>query len=46
MTGNGNLHGLAGYLGKDDTFDEAIVKYAAVYADQNEADFEVFKKMK
>ena len=41
----GNRHALAGYLGKDDVFDTAMVKYAAAYADQNEADYEVFQKM-
>ena len=29
---------LAGYLGKGDTFDEAIADFAEAYADQNEQD--------
>ena len=34
---------IAGYLGSKDTFDEALVKYSAAYADQAERDFAVFK---
>jgi hypothetical protein len=29
---------LSGYMGKSDTFDEAITKFAMAYADQNEKD--------
>jgi uncharacterized protein (DUF2252 family) len=34
---------IAGYLGSKDTFDEALVKHSAAYADQAERDFAVFK---
>jgi uncharacterized protein (DUF2252 family) len=34
---------IAGYLGKSDTFDEAIGEFAVSYADQNEADFRAFE---
>ena len=42
----GDRHMIAGYLGKGDAFETAIARYAAAYADQNEADYEVFLKMK
>ena len=29
---------IVGYLGKGDTFDEAVADFAEAYADQNEAD--------
>lgn len=35
---------IAGYLGKADKFDEAIADFSVAYADQNEQDFETFKK--
>lgn len=35
---------LCGYMGKSDTMDKAIGKFAIAYADQNEKDFNVFKK--
>ena len=38
----GDRHAIAGYLGKNDSFEKAMVKYAASYADQNEADYEMF----
>ena len=38
----GNRHMIAGYLGKNEAFDQAMVKYAALYADQSEADYETF----
>ena len=41
----GNRFALSGYLGKEDVFERAMVNYAAAYADQNEADFEVFKTL-
>jgi hypothetical protein len=31
---------IAGYLGKKDTFDEAVADFAERYADQNERDYE------
>ena len=34
---------LSGYVGKSDAFDEAIVKFALAYAEQNEADWTVLK---
>ena len=40
----GDRHAIAGYLGNNDAFEEAMVKYAASYADQNEADYEMFLK--
>ena len=33
---------IAGYLGKSDTFDRAIVSFAEEYAKQNERDFQEF----
>ena len=41
----GDRHAIAAYLGKGAAFEEAMVSYAAAYADQNEADYEVFLKM-
>ena len=38
----GNRHALAGYLGKNDEFEQAMVKYAKAYADQTEADYQEF----
>jgi uncharacterized protein (DUF2252 family) len=35
---------VAGYLGKSTEFDEAIVRFAAAYTDQNERDFEAVRK--
>jgi len=35
---------IAGYLGTGERFDEAIAKFAGLYADQAERDFEVFVK--
>jgi uncharacterized protein (DUF2252 family) len=35
---------LSGYVGKSKAFDESIVRFALVYADQNEADWEALKK--
>ena len=35
---------IAGYLGKNDTFDQAIAKFAVDYADQTESDHVVFVK--
>lgn len=40
----GLRHQMAGYLGKGEAFEEAMVKYASIYADQNEADYEMFLK--
>ena len=39
------MAGFAAYLGKGDAFDNAMVSYASIYADQNEADYEVFLRM-
>ena len=41
----GDRHAIAGYLGKGEAFEHAIMRYAAAYAEQNEADYEVFLKM-
>jgi len=35
---------IAGYLGKNDAFDQAIAKFAVDYADQTESDHAVFVK--
>ena len=35
---------LSGYIGKSDQLDAALIGYAQRYADQCEADFEVFQK--
>lgn len=40
----GNRHAISGYLGKSDVFENTMVKYAKAYADQNEADYEMFLK--
>ena len=34
---------IAGYLGRGESFDQAVAKFAADYADQSERDYEVFK---
>lgn len=38
----GNRHKIAGYLGKGEAFPEAMQRFAASYADQNEADYAAF----
>ena len=40
----GDRHEIAGYLGKSDAFDKAMLRFARSYADQNERDFKVFSK--
>ena len=35
---------ISGYLGKSDTFDEAIADFSIAYADQTESDYEVLMK--
>jgi hypothetical protein len=40
----GDAAQIAGYLGKNDTFDAAIAKFAVDYADQTESDHAVFVK--
>ena len=35
---------ISGYLGKSDTFDEAVADFAVAYADQTERDYEVLMK--
>jgi uncharacterized protein (DUF2252 family) len=35
---------LRGYLGRSANFDEALCRFARAYADQNERDFELFRK--
>ena len=41
---SGNSAMISGYLGKSDTFDNALANFAVMYADQNEKDFAVFTK--
>jgi hypothetical protein len=36
---SGDRFALAGYLGDDDAFDQAMVRFGEAYADQNERDF-------
>ena len=33
---------IGGYLGKGDSFDKAITKFAFAYADQNDSDYKAF----
>jgi uncharacterized protein (DUF2252 family) len=40
----GDAAQIAGYLGKSDRFDQALVQFAFRYADQNESDYKVFKQ--
>ncbi|MGI6045573.1 MAG: DUF2252 domain-containing protein [Eggerthellaceae bacterium] len=40
----GERHEIAGYLGKSDAFDEAILSFAHSYADINERDYDCFVK--
>ena len=35
---SGNAATLAGYMGKSDTFDQAVAAFSMAYADQNEKD--------
>jgi uncharacterized protein (DUF2252 family) len=39
----GDAARIAGYLGRSDVFDEALVRFARAYADQTERDFEDFE---
>jgi hypothetical protein len=39
----GDAAQIAGYLGKGDRFDTALVELAMRYADQNDADYALFK---
>jgi uncharacterized protein (DUF2252 family) len=39
---SGDAAQIAGYLGKADTFDKAIVRFAVLYADQAERDYALF----
>ena len=41
----GRRHIISGYLGNGDVFENAMVRYASAYADQVEADYELFLKM-
>ena len=41
----GDRHMIAAYLGKGEAFENAMVRYAYAYADQNEADYEMFLKL-
>jgi uncharacterized protein (DUF2252 family) len=41
---SGDRVAIAAYLGKSDAFDRAISKFSIAYADQNERDYQAFKK--
>jgi len=41
---SGNSAILSGYMGKSDTFDQAIAEFAVPYADQNEKDYAAFDR--
>jgi uncharacterized protein (DUF2252 family) len=41
---SGDPAGIAGYLGKSNAFDKALVEFAFRYADQNDADYAAFKQ--
>ena len=41
----GDRVAIAAYLGEDPTFDEALASFAVSYADQNEADYAVFRSL-
>ena len=41
----GDRHAIAAYLGKGEAFENAMVSYSGAYADQNEADYEMFLKI-
>ena len=40
---SGDRIAIAAYLGTSSAFDDAVAKFATVYADQNELDYEVFR---
>ena len=40
---SGDRIALAAYLGKKDTFDQAIAAFASAYADQNERDYSALR---
>ena len=40
---SGDRIAIAAYLGKGDTFDQAIAAFAGAYADQNERDYALLK---
>ena len=41
---SGEASKISGYLGKSDSFDEAIADFSKAYADQNERDYKMFVK--
>jgi hypothetical protein len=41
---SGDAAVLSGYMGRSDTFDQAIAAFSSAYADQNEKDHSSFKK--
>ena len=41
---SGDAIAIAGYLGKSDVFDRALARFAELYADQNERDYEAVKE--
>ncbi len=40
----GDSHAIAGYLGEGEEYDKAMARFAVSYADQNEIDYELFRK--
>ena len=40
----GDRHAIAGYLGESEEADKAMARFAVSYADQNEIDYELFRK--
>jgi uncharacterized protein (DUF2252 family) len=41
---SGDAAMMSGYMGKSESFDEAIASFAVAYADQNEKDYSVFRR--
>ena len=41
---SGHSHTLSGYMGKSDTFDQALAEFSVAYADQNEQDHSALDK--
>lgn len=41
---SGEPQKISGYLGKNDSFDQAIAEFASTYADQTEQDYETFRQ--
>ena len=41
---SGDRIAIAAYLGRSDAFDRAVVSFAESYADQNEQDYDAFRR--